>query len=104
MDIPMTHFVLGALITYSAPSPTRCASTYIKCVPLDVLLPVVGVPEERGSDDAEREQEAHGEAEEGERRDAVGQHHGVRVQGTAFLLAHTALVKSRSSEKRKANH
>ena len=54
--------------------------------PLAVLPPVVDVFEEGRSDDAERVEEAHREAEEQGRADAEGQDHRYRVEASTLLL------------------
>ena len=54
--------------------------------PLAVLPRVVDVFEEGRSDDTERVEEAHREAEEQGRADAEGQDHRYRVEASTLLL------------------
>ncbi len=54
--------------------------------PLTVLPSVVDVLEKWRTDDAERVEEAHGEAEEEGGAETVGQDHRHRVQATTLLL------------------
>ncbi len=55
-----------------------------RCLPLAVLLLVEDIPKERAADDAEAEEEAHGEAEQQRRQQEVGQDHGVGLERLAF--------------------
>ena len=51
-----------------------------------MLVRVECVPEQRGAEDAKREEEAEGEAEEDGGEDGVGDDHGVDVPAAALLL------------------
>ena len=51
-----------------------------------IAIMIIMVPEERGPEDAEGEEEAHGEAEEEGGGEAVGEDHDVVVGGEALLL------------------
>ena len=65
---------------------TPTTSDKLKNLPLCVLLDVEDALQQGRTEDAEGEEEAHGEAEEEGGGEAVGEHHDVVVGGEALLL------------------